>query len=283
MTNDELLEQAAVRITSLLKTASAILSEITGLQTAHLALEAENDDLRKTIGIYMDRVVELEQDDKNAEKTPDKLADLLSRTAVALKGEEPPLTKWSWHDLPEAVAAKQAKIDKFETIIAYAYQIAGAHDCPEYILDVLSDPEEATVAQIHSMLPYVAAATPPPEATEVMIHAAEDLPAPRHFGVVYRTMVQAHARENTAPTTSVVPPLAPDDQPAISAPALPPMTSRLLANWFDEAMADAAKQCAAALKMDGYTGADLLQFAYGADDMSGADTFLNAFIKEITS
>jgi hypothetical protein len=31
----------------------------------------------------------------------DRLADLLSRTAVALKGPEPPLTRWDWSDLPE--------------------------------------------------------------------------------------------------------------------------------------------------------------------------------------
>ena len=33
------------------------------------------------------------------------LADILRRTAVALRGPEPPLTMWSWHDLPERSAA----------------------------------------------------------------------------------------------------------------------------------------------------------------------------------
>ncbi|MBP7610126.1 MAG: hypothetical protein KA760_11550 [Steroidobacteraceae bacterium] len=41
----------------------------------------------------------------------ERMADLLSRTAVALRGPEPPLTRWSWHDLPERAAAAIAAID----------------------------------------------------------------------------------------------------------------------------------------------------------------------------
>ena len=41
----------------------------------------------------------------------DKLAGILSRTAIALRGPEPPLTRWSWHDLPERAAAAIAAID----------------------------------------------------------------------------------------------------------------------------------------------------------------------------
>lgn len=40
-----------------------------------------------------------------------RMADLLSRTAVALRGPEPPLTLWSWHDVPERAAAAVAAID----------------------------------------------------------------------------------------------------------------------------------------------------------------------------
>lgn len=40
----------------------------------------------------------------------DKLAGILSRAAVALRGPEPPLTRWSWHDLPERAAAAIAAI-----------------------------------------------------------------------------------------------------------------------------------------------------------------------------
>lgn len=43
---------------------------------------------------------------------------------------------------------------KLRQIIANMYQIAGARDLPEHILDVLADPEDATVGQIDAMLPY---------------------------------------------------------------------------------------------------------------------------------
>lgn len=39
----------------------------------------------------------------------ERMGDLLRRTAVALRGPEPPLTSWSWHDLPERAAAAQAE------------------------------------------------------------------------------------------------------------------------------------------------------------------------------
>lgn len=43
---------------------------------------------------------------------------------------------------------------KLLRIIAYMYQVAGVHDCPEHILDVLADPESATAEQVEAMLPY---------------------------------------------------------------------------------------------------------------------------------
>jgi len=42
-----------------------------------------------------------ERDDLHA--LCDRQADILSRVAVALRGPEPPLTRWSHHDLPERV------------------------------------------------------------------------------------------------------------------------------------------------------------------------------------
>jgi len=44
-----------------------------------------------------------------------RLSDLLTRTANALRGEPPPLTVWSWHDLPERAAAAMAAIDLMQT------------------------------------------------------------------------------------------------------------------------------------------------------------------------
>lgn len=55
----------------------------------------------------------------------------------------------------------QCDRDKLLTIIAYAYQIAGAHEVPAHILDVLSDPEGATGEQVEAMLPYIPASPSP--------------------------------------------------------------------------------------------------------------------------
>jgi len=41
----------------------------------------------------------------------EKLAKLLAETIVALRGPEPPLTRWSLHDIPERVAALVAERD----------------------------------------------------------------------------------------------------------------------------------------------------------------------------
>ena len=34
-----------------------------------------------------------------------KLSDILSRAAIALRGPEPPLTRWSFHDVPDLINA----------------------------------------------------------------------------------------------------------------------------------------------------------------------------------
>ena len=45
-----------------------------------------------------------------ADALREKMAGILSRTAIALRGPEPPLTRWSWHDLTERAAAAVAAI-----------------------------------------------------------------------------------------------------------------------------------------------------------------------------
>jgi len=54
----------------------------------------------------------------------------------------------------EVARAVNTPRDKLLTIIAAAYQVAGVHDVPAHILDVLADPEGATDAQVDAMLPY---------------------------------------------------------------------------------------------------------------------------------
>ena len=48
----------------------------------------------------------------------ERLADLLSRTAVALKGPEPPLTRWDWSDLPERAMSLRAERSAADEIIS---------------------------------------------------------------------------------------------------------------------------------------------------------------------
>jgi hypothetical protein len=64
---------------------------------------------------------------------------------------------WAACEFARAAAPVSAMTDKLLLIIAYAYQIAGAHDAPDHILDVLANPEEASDEQIEAMLPYVVA------------------------------------------------------------------------------------------------------------------------------
>lgn len=50
-------------------------------------------------------VEDLVQDQEDIHATHDRMADLLSQTAAALKGKPPASTYWSWHDLPAITEA----------------------------------------------------------------------------------------------------------------------------------------------------------------------------------
>ena len=56
--------------------------------------------------------------------------------------------------LLQAFLDRPPQIDKLRYIIACAYQIAGAYDAPEYVLDVLGNPDGATQKQIDALLPF---------------------------------------------------------------------------------------------------------------------------------
>ena len=60
---------------------------------------------------------------RQADDLRDRLCDLLSRTAIALRGPEPPLTRWSWHDLPERAAEAVAVAEK--DLKGSSYKFAG--------------------------------------------------------------------------------------------------------------------------------------------------------------
>ena len=58
------------------------------------------------------RIEELKEEEEASIQLIDRQGDLLSRTAIALKGPEPELTRWSHHDVPELAAQLKADLDK---------------------------------------------------------------------------------------------------------------------------------------------------------------------------
>lgn len=57
-----------------------------------------------------DEIQRLTDELREGDELRERLGDLLRRTAVALRGPEPPLTRWGWHDVPERAAAAVAAI-----------------------------------------------------------------------------------------------------------------------------------------------------------------------------
>ena len=47
-----------------------------------------------------------------------KLARLLAETAIVIKGPEPDMTKWSYHDIPDGVRAIQARAERLAEALA---------------------------------------------------------------------------------------------------------------------------------------------------------------------
>ena len=72
--------------------------------------------LRSESATQSERLDALKAEKDELQALCDKLSGLLSRTAVALRGPEPPLTRWSWHDLPERAQAVIAAIDLMERV-----------------------------------------------------------------------------------------------------------------------------------------------------------------------
>ena len=65
--------------------------------------------LRKQVATLTAQRDQLLADEKESDAVRDRLAKLLSETAIALNGEEEALTRHSWHDLP--VLALAAKVE----------------------------------------------------------------------------------------------------------------------------------------------------------------------------
>jgi hypothetical protein len=65
-------------------------------------LEAENTGLQA-------QIEQAKEDEDESVAVIDKLSKLLAAAIVALRGPEPPLTQWSYHDIPERIAALAAE------------------------------------------------------------------------------------------------------------------------------------------------------------------------------
>ena len=74
----------------------------------------------RQVSALCDEVERLRAEVAELDKLREKMAGILSRTAVALRGPEPPLTRWSWHDLPERAAAAIVAIDVMQRAAAIA-------------------------------------------------------------------------------------------------------------------------------------------------------------------
>ena len=73
------------------------------------ALEAENERLRGIVPEVLERLNdELCAENESLHELNEKLADLLRRTMLAIRGPEPELTHWDWSDLPERAEAALA-------------------------------------------------------------------------------------------------------------------------------------------------------------------------------
>ena len=76
-----------------------------------------------------DEIAQLRSDADDNEALRKRLADLLTGVALALRGPPPPLTLWSWHDLPERAAAAIAAIDVMQRAAKIAAAPVHASDC----------------------------------------------------------------------------------------------------------------------------------------------------------
>lgn len=95
-----------------------LVNRLTDIARQFQGAEQLRDRIARELGNSLDA-------DEETAALRERMADLLSRTAVALRGAEPPLTRWSWHDLPERAAAAIAAIDVMQRAAQAA--AAGQH------------------------------------------------------------------------------------------------------------------------------------------------------------
>ncbi len=93
--------------------------------------------------IKEDLIVDQAQEDADTRASMDRMADLLTRTANALRGDPGPLRRWSWHDLPE----RAAEATKAQTPVAWRWR--PSPHWSEHI--IAQDPNRAEEAKTYGM------------------------------------------------------------------------------------------------------------------------------------
>lgn len=63
-------------------------------------------------GPLRERIAELEREEEVTDHVIERTTRLLAECVVILRGPEPPLTKWSYHDIPQLVQALKADRDR---------------------------------------------------------------------------------------------------------------------------------------------------------------------------
>jgi len=89
---------------------------------------------KDTILALVAEVEQLRESNDEGDQVRMKMADLLSRTAIALNGPEPELTMWSWHDLPEKADAAVRALDAIrdDATVEAMFQATTAHAINEF-------------------------------------------------------------------------------------------------------------------------------------------------------
>ena len=94
------------------------------------------------------QALEAEQQDESEQTAVcNQMADILSRTAIALKGPEPELTKWSWHDLPDLAISLTKQHDE-----PYAYAVYFPDQPNEELVHDLDDLCDEMTNREHSVV-----------------------------------------------------------------------------------------------------------------------------------
>lgn len=119
----EFIAHARTDVPALVALVRAKQSWIDGAKVDMAAMEEERAKALAAV-----RRLREDADEGDALRT--KLADLLSRTAVALNGPEPDLVQWSWHDLPE-----KAQYAMTLLLAVKSYDDANQSDLPLGLLD----------------------------------------------------------------------------------------------------------------------------------------------------